>query len=274
MKMRILSTHEEPSTNTESVLQAWAQPIVDIASNRIVAAELLARVRMGDGRIVYPGQFLEALLKRDRALSLDTQMIGFATAFLAANPDTPLDFISVNVDSVHIASGSAVSLVDEAIERTGADPKRLVLEATEYRDYENRKGWSDSVQALRSRGVRVALDDFGSGFSSMTRLIESDLDLVKIDRMLVSRCADQRCLPLLRGLVEYAARTNVAIVAEGVETLEHQLLAKSLGISAVQGFLYGRARPLTMLPAFWQSNGGVLVPQVPAPGIEIYPVAV
>lgn len=272
--MRIPSAQDDTSNGTESVLQAWAQPIVDIASNRIVAAELLARVRMSDGRIVYPGQFLDTLLKRDRALSLDTQMIEFATTFLAANPDAPLDFVSVNVDAVHVASGAALSLVDKAIERSGADPHRLVLEATEYRDYENRKGWSESVQALRSRGVRVALDDFGSGFSSMTRLIESDLDLVKIDRSLVSRCADQRCLPLLRGLVEYAAQMNVAIIAEGVETLEHQLLAKSLGISAVQGFLYGRARPLTMLPSFWRSNGGVLVPQVPAPGIEVYPVAV
>lgn len=272
--MRILSAKEDTSNSTESVLQAWAQPIVDIASNRIVAAELLARVRMADGRVVFPSQFLDTLLKRDRALSLDTQMIDFAASFIAANPEAPLDFLSVNVDAVHIASGAALEIVDAAIEQTGADPGRLVLEATEYRDHENRNGWSDSVQALRSRGVRVALDDFGSGFSSMTRLIESDLDLVKIDRSLVSRCADQRCLPLLRGLVEYAAQMNVAIVAEGVETLEHQLLAKSLGISAVQGFLYGRARPLSMLPSLWRSNGGVLVPQVPAPGIEIYPVAV
>lgn len=257
-----------------SRLAAWAQPIVDINSNQIVGAELLARRIHTDGTTLLPELFLPNMLSAPDRLTFDAEMIRLAADFLAnEGRDLPLDFVSVNVHSLHVASGALVPIVRQLLADSGADPHRLMIEATEHDDCPDIDSWRSNVERLKALGVRLAIDDFGIGYSNLTRLLDAPIDLVKIDMSLIQRSDDLRCRALLRGLVEFASEAQVGLVAEGVETNSHRSAAASLGITAAQGFLYGRPRPLAMLPNACRHNGGVVRPSVSG-GIRVRSLAV
>ena len=154
--------------------------------------------------------------------------------------DRPL-FISVNVSSRQLCEPGFAAMVRSTLDATGLDPRQLILEVTESALVDDMHGVREQLEQLRRCGVRIAMDDFGAGYSSLGYLRGLPLDIVKIDRMFVAGLGTSgadRALTL--AIVRLLGTIDAHIVAEGIETAEQLAYVRALGVEAGQGYYFSR----------------------------------
>jgi diguanylate cyclase (GGDEF)-like protein len=223
-------------------LRIELQPIVELASGRIVAAEALLRVRGDDGELLSPGAFVEAaessgLISRlgaavlrttcEQAVALDLEPGGFP--------------ISVNVSPRQIADKDFGRRVLDILDETGLAPRQLSLEITEGAFVGRDDASETNIIGLRDEGVRIGLDEFG-GDTSLGYLRRFPLDFVKIDRRLIAGLGSNYVDgTIVRAAIELAHKLGLLTVAVGVEHDEQQHRLEQLGCDRAQGYLFGSA---------------------------------
>ena len=233
-------------------VRCFVQPIVDVSKGEVRCFEALMRLQAPGGTIVGPGSFIEvaersglisplweALMKQALPMLEDDAIRQrFGDRFL----------LSVNLSTRQLMDPSLLDTLIEALDRHGIPCHRLQIEVTET------SVLSDPVKAfrildrIRAAGIRVALDDFGSGYSSLAQLTSMPMDTVKIDRELVT---DVTTLPrkrhVLSAVIALCQRLDYGIVVEGVEECETLNLLREWGVTDIQGYLYARPLPLDRL---------------------------
>lgn len=129
------------------------------------------------------------------------------------------------------------------------NPSLLEIEITESAAVENFSDLAKAVQLLRSHGIKVSLDDFGTGFSSMQYLVELEVDVIKIDKSFVQRAPNNKvALLTLKSMIELAKAIDISVVCEGIETQEQLRISKELGADQGQGYLFARPQLLERQP--------------------------
>jgi len=224
-------------------LRLHFQPLVDLASGRVVGCEALVRWEHPERGLVSPAEFIPAA---ERIGAIDC--IGLWVLEEAASrlvewqrrvPGLDLT-VSVNVSPLQLQSGVLCRDIDEILARTGLAPERLVVEITESA-LARREDAATVLTELRERGITVALDDFGAGMSSLGQLRQLPVDVLKIDRSFVSGLdVDERGRAYLRTIVELGHTLGMRVCAEGVETERQANLVGRLGCHTAQGWHFGR----------------------------------
>ncbi|MFN0091484.1 MAG: EAL domain-containing protein, partial [Acidimicrobiales bacterium] len=244
------------------------QPVVELPAERLHGREALVRWRQPDGRVLPPAAFLDAAVQAGLGAAVDRWVLDRACA--AAAGWAPGVGVSVNVSAAQFADPDLVGVVGRAVRQHALDPARLTLEITETALL-RRTDWTQAtLQELRRLGVRLAVDDFGAGYSSLSYLHHFELDAIKIDRSFVSRLgADRQAEGIVRAILHLAAALELEVVAEGVERDEQLERLLALTPSAPvrlhgQGYLFGRPGPdgggrLGNLPS--EVAGGAAVPR-------------
>ena len=175
--------------------------------------------------------------------------------------------VAVNLSPVQFRGGGAVPAVQAALAASGLPPERLELEITEGVLLQDSEETLAALRALRALGARVALDDFGSGYSSLNYLLRFPFDKVKIDRSFVGDLCEGpggEGTVIVRAIIGMCRNLNIATTAEGVET-EQQLRRLSLeGCHEAQGFLLSRPRPAADVAAMLEEPVRRLVPAAAA----------
>jgi diguanylate cyclase (GGDEF)-like protein len=195
-----------------------------------------------DGQSVSPDQFIPAAERAGVLRTLDEIVLRRALTFATTGVgrDHAL-FVTVNAGMEHLTDPELPEQLARLLDSYGLDPSHLVVEVPENRAYRDRDRAAATMRRLRQLGVRLALDDFGVGYSSLARLQELPPDIVKIDRCFVAPLAEASAdTSVLAGMIDLAHRTGAFVVAEGVELPEQLHLLERLGCDAVQGFLLGR----------------------------------
>jgi EAL domain-containing protein (putative c-di-GMP-specific phosphodiesterase class I) len=216
------------------------QPIVDVATGSMVAAEALARFATVPVRP--PDAWFAEAHRCDLGVALEVLAARRAFALLDDLP--PHLSLSVN-----IGPAAAMSpLFREVLE--GAPTDRIILELTEHTVVDDYPQLVAALRSLRRAGVRVAIDDTGAGYSSLAHLLKIAPDLIKLDRELTSGIdVDPVRRAMAMALITFAADTGAQIVAEGVETADELAELERLGVPWAQGFHLGRPMPLIDLLA-------------------------
>lgn len=241
------------------------QPIVDLRSGRIEGAEALARWRTADGSLLGPATFIDRAEQTEGIIDLGQAVRRVAIPQVAAwsrQCGRTLD-LHVNV-SPREFDGRLVPAMLDALERAGLPPSALVLEITESRPFADVPEAATVVQLAREQGIRIALDDFGVGWSSVDRLNALDVDLVKIDRSVVSGEVEPP-ISLTRAVVSYARRRGLQVVAGGIERPDDVTRLLALGCRRGQGFLLGRPGPAEDLTTALEAACGQRVPAAVRP---------
>ena len=160
----------------------------------------------------------------------------------------PAPRVFVNLGPSQLFDRSIVSRLDRLLGAAGLIPDDVVVEITEGEVASRFDDFVEVVGEIRSRGIRIALDDFGAGYSFLSFLEDYPLDALKIDRSLARSIAvrDDAAL-LLRGIVEIGRNNDMSVIVEGVETIPQRDRARELGIELAQGFLYSKPHPLELL---------------------------
>ncbi len=212
------------------------QPIVRVATGRVVAFEALARFATDPYRP--PDVWFAEAAHAGRSNELETLAIRMALAGLAHIPQGT--YIAVNVSPETIVEGALA----EALQGFPLD--RIVVEITEHRAIECYEDILAAVAPLKARGLRIAIDDAGAGYASFRHILNLHPEIVKLDVSITrSINCDRSRRALAAALCGFASETDCQIVAEGVETAMELQVIKDLGISKVQGYHLGKPMPLT-----------------------------
>ncbi|TCO49718.1 putative bifunctional diguanylate cyclase/phosphodiesterase [Actinocrispum wychmicini] len=221
------------------------QPIVRLIDEQPTAVEALARWTAPDGTHVSPEAFVPAAEAAGLGAELDALVLDMACRQMTA---AGLDVaVHVNVGASRLGTPELERTVRAALDRYRLAAGQLVVEITEAVPVPDLAAGADAIRRLQSLGVRVALDDFGAGYSSLTYLHALPVDLIKLDRALTTGVHPDRDEKLCRSLVALCADLGLAIVAEGIETAAQTELITRAGCTMAQGYRFGRPAPLTTL---------------------------
>jgi diguanylate cyclase (GGDEF)-like protein len=215
------------------------QPIVDLRSDAVVGFEALARWCDADLGYVSPSVFVPLAEERGFIDALAEVLLRKAAQAALSWPKEL--FLSFNLSSAQLMDPATSTRLLAIVGQVGLDPRRLELEITETAVMADADVAQRIVSELRAAGVRVSLDDFGTGQSSLGRLRDFSFDKVKIDRAFVSRIsADRASEHIVKAIVSMCEGLELEVVAEGIEHSSEALKLKALGCGMGQGYFYGK----------------------------------
>jgi diguanylate cyclase (GGDEF)-like protein/PAS domain S-box-containing protein len=223
-------------------MMVWYQPVFSTryAPEKLVGFEALLRWNHPTRGLIGPAEFVPVSEETGMIVPLGTWAIGEACRHmrdLAPNgEDAP--WVSVNVAARQLADASLLTVVDSALQQSGIDASRLRLEVTENTILSDENIARETLQALRERGVKILMDDFGTGHASLSYLHRLPIATIKIDRYFVGRMdVSSECLEIVRSVVALAKSLSMDVVAEGVEQEAQLQQLRAMGCGHVQGFL-------------------------------------
>ncbi|MFI1990130.1 putative bifunctional diguanylate cyclase/phosphodiesterase [Actinoplanes sp. NPDC020271] len=221
------------------------QPAVDLITAEPTGCEALVRWRHPRRGQLSPGEFLPAVERSELLIPFTRRVLDLALAaaadWSAAGIDVP---VSVNVSARSLTDPTFPAQVTEALRRHRTPASRLVLEITESVAVSEQDIVDEVLARLRATGVQMSLDDFGTGFSSLSSVTRMPVDEIKIDRSFVDEMIDKPAAgAVVRGAVELGARLGVRVVAEGIETIEQRAALIALGCPSAQGYHFCKPMP-------------------------------
>lgn len=219
------------------------QPKFDIITNSICGAEALVRWKRNDGTVVYPDEFIPVFENNGFIEKLDFYMLEKVCEYLRKMIDEGKTIypVSVNQSRVLFHSQDYVANVDKILKKYDIPKGYVELEVTETVFENERELMVNTMSQLKASGVRFAMDDFGSGYSSLNMLKDIPFDIIKLDREFFSESVtSQKSLWILQKIIEMINLLGLELVCEGVENEQQRDLLKQIGCRIVQGYLYSK----------------------------------
>ena len=234
-------------------LRVHYQAQVD-GARRVIGAEALLRWEHPERGLVLPGRFIAVAEETDLIQSIGQWVLQEACAQIKAwsgAASTQALRLAVNVSARQFRQPKFVDQVKQALTQTGADPTRLKIELTESLIIENVVDTIDRMQALKTVGVGFCMDDFGTGFSSLSYLKRLPMEQLKIDHVFVRDLAsDANDAAIVQTIVTMGRTLGLDVIAEGVETEAQLERLREYGCAAYQGYLFSRPLPPADFEAF------------------------
>ena len=217
------------------------QPVVNAADGAVLGFEALLRWHHPERGHIRPGLFVPVAEQAGLMLALGNWVL--RRVFIECRDWADCE-ISVNLSPLQIMASDFLQTIDALVRETGADPRRFILEVTEGVMLDRSEHVVDVLKGLKYRGFRIALDDFGIGYSSLSYLRSFQFDRIKIDRSFVQNIeADLDAHSILRAIVSLGHTLRMKVVAEGVETPMQRALVQAAGCQMIQGHLFWEAMP-------------------------------
>jgi diguanylate cyclase (GGDEF)-like protein/PAS domain S-box-containing protein len=230
----------------------YYQPIVELASGRVIGYEVLARWLHPDRGLLPPNDFLPLAEETGLLVELGSRMLRDSLAQLAHWRAAGYPFancsLSVNVGTRQLVDPSFYDMVVDALSETGIDADSLWLEITETALLSDVKSATVALRDLRSLGLHLSVDDFGTGYSSLTYLKRFPIEAIKIDKsFVVGLGIESEDTSIVEAVVRLGQALGISVVAEGIESPLQLSRLRDLGCDRGQGYLFGRPRPSNLI---------------------------
>lgn len=249
----------------QNQLTLYYQPQLDLRSGAIIGAEALLRWWKPDnskqgGHFISPVDFVPIAEQSGLIVPIGEMVMRTACTTAAKWNADGHDFrIAVNVSGAQFYQSDIVSFVSKVLQETGLNPHKLELEVTESVFMEDVSHAITTLQNLHALGVELAIDDFGTGYSSLSYLRQFPIDRLKIDQSFIRNALNNPDdAAIARTIVALGHSLNLKVIAEGVETYEHETFLRDQGCDEVQGFRYSRPIPLVDFDKFVANYSGKL----------------
>ncbi|HVW93457.1 MAG TPA: EAL domain-containing protein [Devosia sp.] len=237
-------------------LAVYFQPLMDARQRACIGFEALVRLLDGEGGTISPAVFIPVAEDLGLINEIGAWVLREATRVAAGWPENLT--VAVNLSVSQFGDGRLVETVREALAESGLPPHRLELEVTESMLIEDPGRVGAQLAELRALGASIAMDDFGSGYSSLGYLWQFGFDKLKIDRAFITAldANEGRAREVLDTIIMLGHKLDMRVTAEGIETERHADVLAELGCDQLQGFLYARPAPATELAAFLMQSYG------------------
>ncbi len=221
----------------DSNIISYFQPIVDNITQEVVKYESLVRLIDEDEKVISPYFFLD-IAKKGKYYAQITAMV-LENSFTALQETDKC--ITVNISALDIEKPSTVDKIFELLESHRSDANRIVFELLEDEDVKDIEEITKFILKVKSYGVRIAIDDFGAGYSNFERLLKYQPDILKIDGSLIKNIeTDSYSLSIVKTIVSFAKEQEIEMVAEYIENENIYNILKDLGVEYSQGYYFGK----------------------------------
>lgn len=242
LQNEIIRTMEQAIENRE--FKVVYQPKIDLMTGKVCGAEALVRWVREDLSMVYPDQFIPVFEKNGFIVNLDYYMLSRVCEFISLNNPSNMPKISVNLSGITILQDNVIDKIAGIVKSYNVSPSALELEITESAIIGNIKTVMEKIDQLINLGFSISMDDFGTGISSLNRLKDINVHVLKIDReFLNNTLEDKKGVLIISNIVRMARQLGIQSIAEGVETRAQLELLGNLGCDMGQGYYF--AKPLS-----------------------------
>lgn len=241
-----LSLYEITAALENKEFKVYFQPQYDAISSQMKGAEALARWVKSDGTLVLPKDFIPFMEENGTIVELDWYILDEVCRFLKEQKENALKVvpISVNFSRIHLKEDDFIQRMNAITDFYEVSHDTIVVEITETTFAEGGECVRVFCDKVRENGYKIAIDDFGSGFSSLSFLKEMSIDILKIDRSLLKgNFENDKERIVLETIILLANRLKLCTVAEGVETKEQLGFLRTCDCNEIQGFLFARPMP-------------------------------
>ncbi|WP_128378232.1 aminotransferase class I/II-fold pyridoxal phosphate-dependent enzyme [Streptomyces cavernae] len=277
LHMRMVERHDLQSRLDRAIAEkeftVQYQPVVDITAGEVVGFEALARWPRAPRSRVSPNEFINLAEETGYITPLGAWVMETATFDIAnlqrlASKSDPLPYVSVNVSARQFRDAGFLEQVCKVLRTPGLAPGSLQLELTETVLLRRDDQIEGVLHSLKDMGVRIAVDDFGTGFSSLRYLRDFPIDVLKIDKSFIDDiAADTQQVALVEGIVHIADTLGLQVIAEGIEEPAQRDLLTQIGCQFGQGYLFFRPMSVDQSESVLrQRSGALFAPPVTAGG--------
>lgn len=225
-------------------LEVRYQPILEIATNRVVGYEALVRWHHPTRGPVSPDEFIKLAEETSLIMPVGEYVFDEACAALESLRADPMPFVAVNVSARQLASPGLIQRVVERRDALALPPGCIKVEITESQSLDYLQV-AEVIAHCHANHIAVSLDDFGTGYSHLTHLHQLDFDVIKIDQAFVRDMFEsERAMSIVRAIVSLGHAIHADLVVEGVESQEQLALLRHMGCRYAQGYLIGKPETL------------------------------
>ena len=224
----------------------YFQPKVDLQTGLATQAEALVRWQTDEGLIIPPDKFIPIFEKKYLISSLDQYLFIKVCAFIRRRLDAglPVNTISVNVSRLQFYNSDFVKTYEDIKNKFRIPDHLLEIEITESIAFDNVTFLEKTVSELKSKGFLISIDDFGTGFSSLSLLKNIPIDVLKIDQSFFRESIHkEKDNIVIKGIIDLVNKLSIRTVAEGIETAEQVAFLKSVNCNMIQGYFFYRPLP-------------------------------
>ncbi len=251
IKKEVEVTSSLPKAIRNYEFKVYYQPKMGSGDKVIIGAEALVRWQKPNGGFVFPDEFIPIIEQSGQIVDLDYYVYREVFKFIAERleNDLPIVPISVNVSRVHLNKMGILSYVSSLFEEYNIPPQYVEFELTESIYIENTTKALELIEGLHSMGVKVSMDDFGSGYSSLNLLSGLPIDIIKLDKVFLKEGSlDDGSLKenekiIISCVIDMAKRLKITSLCEGVETIEQSDYLSEIGCEIQQGYYFSKPVP-------------------------------
>ena len=247
---RLLETDLRRAVEEEQ-FEVHYQPLMSIPGGEVCGFEALVRWRHPQRGLVSPAEFIPVAEELGLIGRIGAWVLNQACTDAVAWPATVK--VAVNLSPLQFRNPALAAEVADALARSGLPAQRLDVEVTESVLLHDSEAVLAILHRIKSLGVRVSMDDFGTGFSSLSYLHHFPFDKIKIDQSFIRNLADaENCIAIVRAVIVLGRSLGIAVIAEGVETEAQLELLRQEGCGEAQGYLFSPPRPAAAVPGIIQ----------------------
>lgn len=239
-------TSSIPKALKQKEFQVYFQPKIDTDTLELIGAEALVRWQKPDGSFVYPDEFIPLIERSGQVIDVDYYVYREVFCFLSKRlkEGKKVVPISLNVSRVHLQKMHILTYVKELLEEFQIPCSLVEFELTESIYLDNTEQALALIKGLHKMGIKVSMDDFGSGYSSLNLLSKLPIDIIKLDRVFLKEGEMQESDRIIIScVVDMAKKLKITSLCEGVETQEQSDYLKEVGCQMQQGFYFSRPIP-------------------------------
>lgn len=237
---------ELPEAIRNHEIKVYYQPKIESGTGKIVGGEALVRWQKEDGTFVYPDQFIPGFEENGMIIEIDYYV--YETVFRQIkerlDQNLPVVPISMNISRVHLNDDEFFPYIQYLFNKYQVSAEYIEFELTESIYIENLERALGLIRDLRKMGIKISMDDFGSGYSSLNVLNNLPIDILKLDKIFLDGThltVNQQII--ISCVVEMAAKLNIQVICEGVETEEQAKFLTVIGCDMIQGYYYAKPLP-------------------------------
>ena len=246
IKREVEITSQIPKAISNHEFKVYYQPKIETATLELTGAEALVRWQRPDGSFVYPDQFIPFIERSGQIVDVDyyvyREVFQFLSERIAAGKNVVP--VSLNVSRVHLTKMEILGYVQKLFAEFPISPDLIEFELTESIYLDNTERALALVEGLHNMGVKVSMDDFGSGYSSLNLLSRLPIDVIKLDKVfLKDDSLSESDKIVISCMVDMAKRLRIVSLCEGVETMEQSDYLKEIGCQLQQGYYFSKPIP-------------------------------
>ena len=236
--------------------EMYVQFIYDVKKKKFTSVEALSRWNSPEDGLLTPAYYINDIRKSGIIDRFDYYMIEKACKLLEEWKKNGVDDmkLSCNITRITISAADFLDMLKFIVEKYDFRHEDLILEITEDALVDNSAMAYQNIVNCKSEGFQIALDDFGAGHSSVSDLCDYPVDVIKVDRHIITKSVTERGEELLQGLINLAHRLNIEVLCEGVETKEENAVMLKNNCDYIQGYYYSYVFPLDQAKEFYQKH--------------------